>query len=167
MTTCVDASTQITTRFPFAFPHNTIRTSVVTLGTLGNTTPREAHMSTPHLLLRLVDPAELILSRINLAHVGGRIELRIDSTAGVDPAALPPLQEIGLRTLTELVPIMIPGRPPIVRYYLERDIPGNRLVHVEFSPYQADVYLQRGLMPQDVADEIAGHSTNLLRHLAP
>lgn len=121
-------------------------------------------MTTPHLLLRFVDSADLILSRINIASVGGRIELRIDRTAGVDPAALKPLQEIGLRTLTELMPIMIPDRSPIVRYYLERDMPDNSLVHVDLTPYQVDVYLQRDLMPQWVADEIAGHSTNLLRH---
>lgn len=139
---------------------------MVTLGTLGNTTPREALMSTPHLLIRLVDPAELILSRINLAHVGARIELRIDRTAGVDPAALHPLTELGIQTLAQLVPLIEPGRTPVVRYYMERAIPGGLLVAADFTPYQADVYLQRGLMPQDVADEIAGHSTNLLRHFA-
>lgn len=122
-------------------------------------------MSTPRLFLRIVDPAELILSRINLANTARGLELRIHPLAGVDPVALDPLQRAGEQALADLVPIMIPGVVPIIRYHLIRNVPGG-LVHVEPSPYQADVFLELGLMPQDVGDEIAGQSTNLMRHFA-
>ncbi|MEV4059685.1 hypothetical protein [Nonomuraea dietziae] len=119
---------------------------------------------TPHLHVRLVNPSELVLSRINLTYLGGRLELRIDRTARVDPAVQDALRAMANRALTELVSMANPRRPPIVRYYLESGIPGG-LVHADLSPYQADIYLERGLMPQDLADELAAHSTFLLRRI--
>ncbi|WP_431897820.1 hypothetical protein [Nonomuraea sp. bgisy101] len=116
---------------------------------------------TPHLHIGLVNPSVLVISRVNSRMTQGRVELLLDRT-GVDPYVLEPLQIIGARTLSELVPMLRPGRPPTVRYFMERDIPG--LVYMDVTPYQADIYLERGLIPQDLADELAGHSTNLLRH---
>ncbi|MGW5689125.1 hypothetical protein [Nonomuraea sp. NPDC003754] len=102
-----------------------------------------------------------MISRVNSRMKHGRLEMLLDRT-GVDPNVLEPLQIVGARTLSDLVPLLTLGRSPTVRYYLERNVPG--LVHMDVSPYQADVYLERELIPLDLADELAGHSTNLLRH---
>ncbi|MFB4285658.1 hypothetical protein ACBJ59_61100 [Nonomuraea sp. MTCD27] len=115
------------------------------------------------VLVRLVDPAELALGRVNTRRRGRTLELLLDQTQ-VDPEALPVLLEARDRALAEVVPLIEPGRPtPIVRYFMERNIPGGRL-HLDVGPVLTDVYLEYGLMPQDMADEVAGHSTNLLRH---
>lgn len=120
---------------------------------------------TPHLLLRLVDPVALVLSRVNSRWYGGALELRIDRT-DVDPAAHSALLEAGIRTLVELVPLIAANRRlPVVRYYTECDIPGRKLWHMDVMPYQADIYLRQGLMPQELADELAGHYTNIACHL--
>jgi hypothetical protein len=120
---------------------------------------------TPHLLLHLVDPAALVLSRINSWWmISGSLELRIDRTY-VNPVALPALLEAGVRTLVELVPLIAANPLPVVRYYMVSDVPDRRLMHMDTSAFQIDVYLQHGLMPQDLADELAGHYMNIARHL--
>ncbi|MFI6819214.1 hypothetical protein ACIBG7_42980 [Nonomuraea sp. NPDC050328] len=50
---------------------------------------------------------------------------------------------------------------------MERNLPGGKLVAADLEPYQADIYIEHGLMSQEVADEIAGHSTRLFRRLTP
>jgi hypothetical protein len=123
-------------------------------------------MSPQHqIVIRLADPAELVLGRVNTRWLGGgAIELLLDRTEA-DPASVPVLTEARDLALRKVVPLLhAHGPPPIVRYYVERHIPGGRLVHVEPSPWQTDVYLAHGLLPQEMADELAGHSTNLLRH---
>ncbi|MGW3346757.1 hypothetical protein ACWDA3_25890 [Nonomuraea rubra] len=90
------------------------------------------------------------------------IKIWMDRTL-VDPRLVVALQSAGQQALPTLLHMIVPGRTPIVRYFLERDIPGGQLVHVELTPYQNDVYVKRGLMPQAVADELAGHSTAILR----
>lgn len=119
---------------------------------------------TPSLHIHLAAPADLLASRVNTRWSNGQLTMYIDRT-GVDPAVIQPLRDVGEKTLADLVPQIDPRRPPVVRYFLERDIPGSRLVQIEFTPYQADVYLQRGLLPQDLADELAAHSTFLLSRI--
>lgn len=118
---------------------------------------------TPHLLLHLVDPVALVLGRVNSWWISGALELRIDRTH-VNPVALPALLDAGARTLIELVPHIEANLLPVVRYYLV-DMPSPQLMHMDISAFQVDVYLQHGLMPQDLADELAGHYTNIARHL--
>jgi hypothetical protein len=121
-------------------------------------------MSQPHVAIRLVDPAELHFGRVTTRQRGSTFELLLDGTV-VDPAAVPALLEARDIALTQVVPLIEPDRPPpIVRYFMERNIPGGRLVSVDVNPFQTDVYLEFGLMPQDTADEVAAHSTNMLRH---
>lgn len=116
------------------------------------------------VVVRLVDPAELVLGRVNTRRHGSTLELLLDQT-DVDPAALPVLLEARDRALVEVVPLIRFDRPPpTVRYFMERNIPGGRLWHIDAGPVLTDVYLECGLMPQDMADEVASHSTNLLRH---
>lgn len=118
---------------------------------------------TPLVHVRLVDPVELVLSRINSRMRGGLLEVRIDCT-GVDPAVREPLERTSADALGGLMPLLEPGQTPIVRYYVERNVPD--LVQFDVAADQADVYLERGLMPRDLVDELAGHSTNLLRKFA-
>lgn len=117
---------------------------------------------TPQLRIHLVDPAKLIMSRINSRWSSGALDVFIDRTH-VDPVTAGALLEAGNRAMKDLIPLIKPDRPPVVRYFMERNI-SDRLVAVDFTPYQADVYLEEGLMPQDLADELAAHSTHLLRH---
>ncbi|NJP93954.1 hypothetical protein HCN51_31720 [Nonomuraea sp. FMUSA5-5] len=103
-----------------------------------------------------------MLSRVNLRWRGGTLEVLLDRT-DVDPASVPVLMEATARARTEIVPFIEDGASPIVRYFMERNIPGDQQFHMDASPYQTDVYLEHGLMPQAIADEIAGHTTNLFR----
>ncbi|MCW2878005.1 MAG: hypothetical protein JWQ95_2105 [Sphaerisporangium sp.] len=120
----------------------------------------------PQTFLRFVDPAELISGRVNTVFSDDRVELRIDRTK-LASILFCPLSELGVDITTHLVPRIIPGRPPIVRYFMERDIPSGLLIHADVTPYQIDIYVKHGLMPPDLADEIAAHSTYLLRRLSP
>ncbi|MEV0387906.1 hypothetical protein [Nonomuraea sp. NPDC050643] len=118
----------------------------------------------PQVAIRLVAPAELGLGRVVTRQRGGSLELLLDRTV-VDPAALPALLEARDIAFARVLPIIESDRPPpLIRYFMERNIPGGGLVSVDVHPVQTDVYLQYGLMPQDMADEVAGHSTNMLRH---
>jgi hypothetical protein len=119
------------------------------------------------LNLRYARPNELLHGRVNLAKTGELFELRIDPAAGIDSAVFQPLIALARTTLPQVLSMIEPGRSPIVRYYVERNLPGGRLVAADIAPYQADIYVEHGLMPQDVADEIAGHSTHLIRRLTP
>ncbi|WP_219466928.1 hypothetical protein [Nonomuraea rhizosphaerae] len=69
----------------------------------------------------------------------------------------------GTRTFVELVPL-IQAHSPVVRYYMNRVIPGQP-IYVEASPWQVDVFVPPGLMPQEVADELAGHYTHAIRYI--
>ncbi|MEV0306452.1 hypothetical protein [Nonomuraea fuscirosea] len=117
----------------------------------------------PRVTIRLVDPAELMSGRVMTRRCGSAFELLIDGTV-VRPAAFPALLEARDIAEAKVLPLIHPDRsPPVIRYFMMRNIPGGRLVWLDVHPVQTDVYLQHGLMPQDVADEIASHSTNMLR----
>lgn len=123
----------------------------------------------PRLDVRLVPPSELIAGdplsgHVNTVWTAGHVEIRVDRTAGVDPAVVAPLR----RVLSEVLPVGNGAAEcPIVRFHLDRAMPDDSLVMAECTPYQTDVYLRAGSMPADVAEEIAGHSTNVARRVRP
>lgn len=117
----------------------------------------------PQIHVRLVDHSELVLSRINSRLRGGALEVLIHR-AGVDPAAGAALERATRRATIDLMPLIEAGRPPLLRYFLERDIPGRAPFAWDFAPYQSDFYLEKGLMPEGLLQELAGHVNNLLRH---
>ncbi|MFI9558815.1 hypothetical protein [Nonomuraea endophytica] len=129
-------------------------------------------MTTPHhprLIVRYARPTEIIIGgQADLALTeSGQIELRLGLLAGADPALLDPLAEEGEQAFHDLLPLLEPGRPPIIRYYIERHIPGAKLVHVEVDPRQTDVHIAHGLAPLATAHQIAGLSTHLMRRVTP
>ncbi|MFD9944544.1 hypothetical protein ACFWYW_48490 [Nonomuraea sp. NPDC059023] len=131
-------------------------------------------MTTPHhprhgLTVRFARPSEIIIGgQADLALTrSGQIELRIDPHAGADPALLDPLAEAGEQAFHDLLPLLEPGRPPIIRCYVERHMPGNKLVHVEVDPRQTDVHIAHGLARRLTAHQIAGLSTHLMRRVTP
>lgn len=114
--------------------------------------------------IRLVPADRLVRGKVNTWSNGDSIRCLIADTAGVDPLAVPALIEVS-HTIEEQFPaIRIPGVTPLVRCHLEPDL-GGALAHAELSPHLISVYLAPELMPQDVADELAGHGTALLRDL--
>ncbi|PZG20577.1 hypothetical protein [Nonomuraea aridisoli] len=118
----------------------------------------------PLIVIRLVDPAELVSGRVNMKWRPTAIDVLLDRTV-VDPEALPVLEEAAARGLAQLLPILQPGRPvPVVRYFLERDMPVGSL-HLDISPFQTDIFISQGLMPEAVAEELSSHSTHMLRRL--
>jgi hypothetical protein len=90
-------------------------------------------------------------------------EIRISNDAGVDPAVVGPLESEASRVMDTFVSALPAGRCPVVRVFLECLINFGRLVIIDTEPYQIDVRLQSGLMPPDVADEYAAHSTAFLQ----
>lgn len=115
--------------------------------------------------VRLVDPATLISGSVSIRATAGLAEVRIAENARVAHEALDLLKAAGEEVVAALASIAHPGRAPIVRYFLERDMPRGQLLVAETTHYQVDIRVRRGLIPQDIADEIAGHSTELLRYL--
>ncbi len=123
-------------------------------------------MPPPVLSIRLAPLAPLLLhSRIATRITPGRIDTVIADTSGVDPAVLEPLRAAGAQALDDLQ--RRGGISPLitVRYILDRAIPG--LVRIDASEAQIDVYVELGLMPQDIADELAAHATHLARRILP
>jgi hypothetical protein len=118
----------------------------------------------PQLVVRLVHPSDLINGggRVCTVWTASQVELRVDDTAGVDPAVVAPLR----RVLNEVLP-SVPGGCPVMRIYVERAMPDDHLVTVEITPYQTDVHVLAGLLPEPIADEIAAHGTYLARHVRP
>jgi hypothetical protein len=140
---------------------------VVTIGVLDNEVRREAvALTLLTFAVCLVGTTRLVSSRVNTRRTKGGIIVEIDQAAGVDPAVLLPLQREGGQAITDLIPHLIEGDTPVIRYHLERDIPGGRLVHVEVDPLQTDVYLMPGLIPWDITREISAQSNHLLRHFS-
>jgi hypothetical protein len=117
----------------------------------------------PQVHVRLVDHSELVLSRINSRLRGGALEVLIHRD-GVDPAAEAALERATQRAMIDLMPLIEAGRVPVLRYFLERDIPGRVPFAWDFAPYQADFYLEKGLMPEALTQELQAHANNLLRH---
>ncbi len=119
-------------------------------------------MTPPRLSIRLAEPWELLAGRINTRITPMTLDIAIDRTAGVAGEVLAPLQAAATRVLRDIATVEV-SKLITVRYFLERDIPD--LVHIDWGAAQVDVYLERGSMPPDVADELAGHSTYLTRKL--
>lgn len=118
-------------------------------------------MLTSNLVVNLVDPAILMGGRVSMSWRPGLLDIRLDQTV-IEPVAGPAIAEMARDGLAQLA-TMERHPAPVVRYYVERDIPGGKLVSAEVSPWQIDVYVLKGLMPYDVSQEIAGHATHILR----
>lgn len=118
----------------------------------------------PQIRVRLVDHAVLVRSRINTRLLrGGALEVLIQRD-GVDPAVGAVLERATRLAMVDLMPLIEAGRPPVLRYFLERDIPGRSPFAWDWADYQVDFYLEKGLMPADLTQELAGHANHLLRH---
>lgn len=125
-----------------------------------------AHMHAPLLTIHLVDPKCLISGLVSTYICPNRIVVLINQTMEVDPEVVRELERQGGQVQPQLAALVEPGRPYAVRYFLERDIPGNQMVYLDVSSTQTDVYVQRDLMPWSVADELAAHSTIIVPHYA-
>ncbi|GAA0853207.1 hypothetical protein GCM10009525_82290 [Streptosporangium amethystogenes subsp. fukuiense] len=128
---------------------------------------REANdvLMSAHLAIRLADPSRLINGHVSSFFQGGRFFFLVNRNLKVDPEVLQELEHKGGQAIPRLTSLLEPNRPYCVRYFLERDIPGNEMTHLEIGPFQTDVYVHPSLMPQSVADELAAHSTVMTPHI--
>jgi hypothetical protein len=112
--------------------------------------------------MTFVPPARLLHGRVNTRRTPDHVELLIDQDCGVHPAALPPLLD-HIRTAAEQLPtVRISGVHPVVTVH--QDDEPQIATGVELSPYLITIYLPRGSMPTDVADELAANIGYALRH---
>lgn len=117
------------------------------------------------LTIRLADPSRLISGQVGSFFREGRFCFLIDRNVKVDPDVLQELERKGGQAIPRLASMLEPGRPHFIRYFLERDIPGNEMTHMDIGPYQTDIYVHPSLMLQDLADELSKHSTLMAPHV--
>lgn len=128
-------------------------------------TPPEVPIpNSPRITINLTDPSELLTGRVQTRiTAAAALDIQIDNTAGVDPIVLEPLRDKSIGALSLLALRGETSRLITVRYIVERNIPD--LVDMDVDVAQVDVYIDCGLVPQDVADELAAHATHLTRKL--
>ncbi|MER7126696.1 hypothetical protein [Micrococcus luteus] len=98
----------------------------------------------------------------------GRFIVLINRRSKVDRKILQELERRGGQALADLAATVHPGHPYAVRFFLERDIPGNQLIHIDADEGQADVYVDsRGGMTWELADELAAHFEALIPYIPP
>ncbi|MFB9681317.1 hypothetical protein [Streptosporangium vulgare] len=118
-----------------------------------------------HLTIRLADPSRLINGHVGSFFRGGRFLFMVNRDLQVDPDVLRELERKGGQAIPRLASLLQPGQTHLVRYFLERDIPGNEMTCLDIGPHQTDVYVHRSLMPYTLADELAAHSTLMAPHI--
>ncbi|WP_141703712.1 hypothetical protein [Planobispora rosea] len=134
-------------------PHNTLRRS--TLGA------------------RLVDPRGLIGGPVNLAineTPDGKLayaEILIANDSGTDPELVAGMDETAGPWREMLMSMGRPGKPLIIRHFLERNIPGNLMMIMDASPEQADFYFSPEVITLPTLRALNAVSQHLTRRFPP
>ncbi|MGW6498516.1 hypothetical protein [Nonomuraea angiospora] len=112
------------------------------------------------LAIRLVPPSWLVGTPVNYIYLPRGVEIRIDRTSGTDPDLIAELTTFTPRALQKLAEVIDPENPPPVRYHLTGDV--DLLGH-DFEAEQADMYINKDLMRQDIADCFSALATHFVR----
>ena len=120
------------------------------------------NLPSPRLDVRLVAPDQLAIGTVNVLLTPAGREYRIDRREAT-PEFPGLFAAAALDARRDIRDIVVPGRPPIVRIYLE-SISG---IACDVSPEQVDLYVSDGLLTQRAADELSAHSSYALRRFPP